>query len=95
MKKKLDDSQLARQKEFKARMDALQPLSDDARRFLSPEGFLDIFLKVRSDFTSNWEAYETLEDYHQALFGYRKYSEYDSFRRQYTRALKKKNAHKK
>lgn len=31
-------------------------------------------------YPSKMEAYEALEDVHEAVFGFRKYSEYDSFR---------------
>lgn len=76
-------------KRYEDELGAIQPLSPAARKLLSPEGFIDYFLEIRMLYPSYEEAYEVLEDYHEAITGRRKYSEYDSFRRQYTRVLEK------
>lgn len=42
--------------------------------------YIDYFLEIRMLYPSYEEAYEVLEDYHEAITGRRKYSEYGSFR---------------
>ena len=67
-------------KRYEDELRAIQPLSPAARKLLSIEGFCDYFNEICILYPSKWEAYEALEDVHEAVFGFRKYSEFDSFR---------------
>ena len=67
-------------KRYEDELGAIQPLSPVARKLLSTEGFCDYFNEIYMLYPSKWEAYEALEDVHETVFGFRKYSEFDSFR---------------
>ena len=84
-KRKVPESLLPHLQRYKERLEAIQPLSDDARQLLSAMGFLHLFLEIRMLFPSYEEAYEYLESQHERITGERMYSEYDSFRRGYLR----------
>lgn len=59
----------------------MKPLSVEVRRFLSFEGFADMYLRMRDLYPTQLEAYERLEDFYINLTGRRRYSEFSSFRR--------------
>ena len=71
---------------------SIEPLSDLARKLLSQEGFLDLFLEVRMLYPTYEDAYEMLEEQVERITGERMYSEYSSFRIQYLRWKTKKRS---
>ena len=71
----------AEREKVEAELSALEPLSPEMRHFLSFEGFAELYLRMRDLYPTHREAYERLEDYHIALTGKRRYSEFDSFRK--------------
>jgi hypothetical protein len=79
-KRKITDTQMEIRKRYEAELRAIQPLTPAARKLLSHEGFCDYFNEICMLYPSKWEAYETLEEVHEEVFGFRKYSEFDSFR---------------
>lgn len=79
-KRKITEAQMSIRKRYEDELRAIQPLSPAARKLLSIEGFCDYFNEICMLYPSKWEAYEALEDVHEAVFGFRKYSEFDSFR---------------
>jgi hypothetical protein len=60
----------------------IQPYPDNVKALLTPEGFEQAFwtLYTSSDWKSRERCFELLSDEFEHLFGYRKYSEYNSFR---------------
>jgi hypothetical protein len=87
--KHLTESQLARRNRIEAELSAIPAISASARKLTSQEGFIDYFLDMRDLYQSYLEAYERLEDFHIAVTGQRRYSEYDSFRKVLGRGLKR------
>lgn len=71
----------AEREKVEAELKAMKPLSVEVRRFLSFEGFADMYLRMRDLYPTQLEAYERLEDFHITLTGRRRYSEFSSFRR--------------
>ncbi len=86
--KKYTDSQLARRTRVEAELSAIPAIPAAARKLTSQEGFIDYFIDMRDLYQSYLEAYERLEDFHIAVTGQRKYSEYDSFRKVLGRYMK-------
>lgn len=80
----------AEREKIEAELSALEPLSPEMRHFLSFEGFVELYLRMRDLYPTQREAYERLEDFHIAITGKRRYSEYDSF----TRVLNRTNKYK-
>lgn len=60
-------------------LNAITPLSEMGRRLLSPEGFIELFFEMRYLYPTYNDAYERLEQTHEAVFGHRRYCEYRSF----------------
>ena len=77
---------------YEEEFSAIPPLSEDARKLLSPAGFLYTFLEIQMLYQTYEDAYEMLESQVERITGERMYSEYSSFRIQYLR-WKTKNAH--
>lgn len=71
----------SRTREVEAELKALDPLSPEVRRFLSFEGFAELYLRMRDLYPTQLEAYERLEDFYITITGKRRYSEFSSFRR--------------
>ncbi len=92
--KKYTDSQLARRTRVEAELSAIPAIPAAARKLTSQEGFIDYFLDMRDLYQSYIEAYERLEDFHIAVTGQRKYSEYDSFRKVLQRYMRDCAKHK-
>jgi hypothetical protein len=86
--KKYTDSQLARRTRVEAELSSIPAIPTAARKLTSAAGFADYYLEMRDLYQSYLEAYERLEDFHIAVTGQRKYSEYDSFRRVLERKMK-------
>ena len=86
--KRYTDSQLARRTRVEAELSAIPAIPAAARKLTSQEGFIDYFLDMRDLYQSYLEAYERLEDFHIAVTGQRRYSEYESFQRVLGRYLK-------
>lgn len=63
-----------------AELNTTPALSEVARHFITPEGFLEYFNRILDCYPSKNEAYEALEIIHERIMGHRKYSEYTSFR---------------
>ncbi len=85
--KKYTDSQLARRTRVEAELSAIPAIPAAARKLTSQEGFIDYFLDMRDLYQSYLEAYERLEDFHIAVTGQRRYSEYDSFKKVFQRYM--------
>jgi hypothetical protein len=85
--KRYTDSQLARRTRVEAELSAIPAIPTAARNLTSLEGFIDYYLDMRDLYQSYLEAYERLEDFHIAIAGHRRYSEFDSFRRTLRRYL--------
>lgn len=79
-RRKITELQMRIRKRYEDELGAIQPLSPAARKLLSTEGFCDYFNKIYMLYPSKWEAYKALEDVHEAVFSFRKYSEFDSIR---------------
>ncbi len=86
--KKYTDSQLARRTRVEAELSAIPAIPAAARKLTSQEGFINYFLDMRDLYQSYLEAYERLEDFHIAVTGHRKYSEYDSFKKVFQRYMR-------
>lgn len=71
----------AEREKVEAELKALDPLTPEVRRFLSFEGFAELYLRMRDLYPTQLEAYERLEDYYITITGKRRYSEFSSFRR--------------
>lgn len=92
-KRRINDAQITVRQRYEEEFSAIPPLSEDARKLLSPAGFLYTFLKIRMLYQTYEDAYEMLESQVERITGERMYSEYSSFRIQYLRWKTKKNAH--
>ena len=79
-RKKLPDSFTKYRKHYESILEAIPPLSGVARKLLSPQGFLDIYMEIRTLYPTQEEAYEKLEEHVERISGKRMYSEFDSFR---------------
>ena len=77
-----------------ARKNGKTALSAEARKLLSPQGFLYTFLEIRMLYQTYEDAYEMLEEQVERITGKRMYSEYDSFRTVYLRLKTKKRSPK-
>ena len=77
---------------YEKELNEIEPLSPLARKLLSQEGFLDLFLEVRMLYPTYEDAYEMLEEQHERITGARMYSEYHSFRRGFLRRKTKKRS---
>ncbi len=86
-KKRFTERQLQRRKKIENELSQIEPMCDLARKITSAEGFVDYYLQMRDLYDTQVEAYERLEDFHIAITGRRRYSEYDSFRMIVTRNL--------
>ena len=91
-RRRISDAQITVRKRYEEKFSAIPPLSEDARKLLSPAGFLYTFLEIRMLYQTYEDAYEMLESQVERITGERMYSEYSSFRIQYLR-WKTKNAH--
>ena len=81
-KRKISEMQTTVRQRYEGQLKSIDPLSDLARKLLSQEGFLDLFLEVRMLYPTYEDAYEML----------RMYSEYHSFRRGFLRWKTKKRS---
>lgn len=79
-KKKFSDRQLQERARIESELSQIEPMCTLARKITSVEGFVDYYLQMRDLYDTQMEAYERLEDFHIAITGRRRYSEYDSFR---------------
>lgn len=86
-KKRFTDRQLSERAKIESELSAIPPLHPAIRRITSAEGFADYYLRMRDLYDTQLEAYERLEDFHIAITGKRRYSEFDSFRRVVNRYL--------
>lgn len=77
----------AEREKVEAELKALDPLSPEVRRFLSFEGFAELYLRMRDLYPTQLEAYERLEDFYISITGKRRYSEFSSFRKVFDRFL--------
>nr|DAU93747.1 MAG TPA: hypothetical protein [Caudoviricetes sp.] len=77
----------AERERIEKQLSALTPLTSEMRRFLSFEGFAELYLRMRDLYPTQLEAYERLEDFHITLTGRRRYSEFSSFRRVLNRMM--------
>lgn len=91
-KRKVTDMQIRARQRYEEELSAIPPLSAEARKLLSQEGFLDLFLEVRMLYPTYEDAYEMLEEQHERITGARMYSEYHSFRRGFLRWKTKKRS---
>lgn len=71
----------AERERIEAQLSALTPLAPEMRRFLSFEGFAELYLRMRDLYPTQLEAYERLEDFYITITGKRRYSEFSSFRK--------------
>lgn len=88
-RKKFSDRQLSERSKIELELSAIPPLHPAICKITSAEGFADYYLRMRDLYDTQLEAYERLEDFHIAITGKRRYSEFDSFRRICGRVLKK------
>ncbi|MCI1784529.1 MAG: hypothetical protein LKI59_00100 [Bacteroidales bacterium] len=49
-------------------------------KITSAKGFASYYVRMKDLYNTHADAYERLEEYHYAITGHRRYSEYDSFR---------------
>ena len=91
-KRKISEMQTTVRQRYEGQLKSIDPLSDLARKLLSQEGFLDLFLEVRMLYPTYEDAYEMLEEQHERITGKRMYSEYHSFRRGFLRWKTKKRS---
>lgn len=87
-RKKFSDRQLAERTKIESELSAIPSLHPSIRKITSVEGFADYYLRMRDLYDTQLEAYERLEDFHIAITGKRRYSEFDSFRRIVDRLLR-------
>ncbi len=85
--KRYTASQLARRERIESELSAVPSIHPAARKLISFEGFIDYFLEMRDVYSSHVEAYERLEDFYEAVTGWRRYSEFESFRKVMRRYL--------
>ena len=69
----------AEREKVEAELSAMNPLE--------PEGFAELYLRMRDLYPTQLEAYERLEDFYITITGKRRYSEFSSFRRVLNRKL--------
>lgn len=79
-RKKFSDRQLSERAKIESELSTIPPLHPAIRKITSAEGFADYYLRMRNLYDTQLEAYERLEDFHIAITGKRRYSEFDSFR---------------
>lgn len=79
-RKKFSNRQLSERAKIESELSAIPPLHPSIRKITSAEGFADYYLRMRDLYNTQLEAYERLEDFHIAITGKRRYSEFDSFR---------------
>ena len=79
-KKKYTDRQLKERAKIELELSQIKPMCELARKITSAEGFVDYYLQMRDLYDTQQDAYERLEDFHIAITGRRRYSEFDSFR---------------
>ena len=73
--------QIKRRVKIEEELSTLSPLPELAKKINTSEGFYEQFLIMKKLYPTQRKAYEVLEIYHTQIFGKRKYSEFDSFRR--------------
>ena len=91
-KRKVTDMQIRARQRYEEQLAAIPPLSAEARKLLSPQGFLYTFLEIRMLYPTYEDAYEMLEEQVERITGERMYSECSSFRIQYLRWKTKKRS---
>lgn len=87
-RKKFTDRQLTERAKIEKELSAIPPLNPAIKKLTSAEGFADYYLRMRDLYDTQQEAYERLEDFHIAITGRRRYSEYNSFRIIFNRIIK-------
>lgn len=93
-RRKVSEMQLRVRQRYEEQLSAIPALSAEARKLLSPQGFLYTFLEIRMLYQTYEDAYEMLEEQVERITGKRMYSEYDSFRTVYLRWKTKKRSPK-
>ena len=91
-RRKVSEMQLRVRQRYEEQLSAIPALSAEARKLLSPQGFLYTFLEIRMLYQTYEDAYEMLEEQVERITGKRMYSEYDSFRTVYLRWKTKKRS---
>lgn len=86
-KKRFTENQITERNRIEQELNAIPPMHPNARKITTAQGFTDYFLQMRDLYNTHPEAYERLEEFHIAITGRRKYSEYDSFRGIYNKYL--------
>lgn len=81
-------SQSVRRERIESELSSIPAIHPAARKLTSTEGFIDYFLEMRDLYQAYYDAYERLEEFHVAVTGSRRYSEYGSFQRIMRRYLK-------
>ncbi|MFI3298758.1 MAG: hypothetical protein R3Y49_03030 [Rikenellaceae bacterium] len=66
--------------EFEAELNEISALTGLARKLITKGGFCDTFLAVVDLYPTQYEAYEILENYYKRLTGFRKYTDFKSFK---------------
>ena len=93
-RRKVSEMQIRVRQRYEEQFSAIPALSAEARKLLSPQGFLYTFLEIRMLYQTYEDAYEMLEEQVERITGRRMYSEYDSFRTVYLRWKTKKRSPK-
>lgn len=93
-RRKISEMQTTVRQRYEEKFSAIPPLSENARKLLSPAGFLYTFLEIRMLYQTYEDVYEMLESQVERITGERMYSEYSSFRIQYLRWETKKRSPK-
>ena len=93
-RRKVSEMQLRVRQRYEEQLSSIPALSAEARKLLSPQGFLYTFLEIRMLYQTYEDAYEMLEEQVERITGERMYSEYSSFRIQYLRWKTKKRSPK-
>ena len=91
-RRKISEMQTIVRQRYEEEISAIPPLSAEARKLLSPQGFLYTFLEIWMLYPTYEDAYEMLEEQVERITGERMYSEYSSFRIQYLRWKTKKRS---
>lgn len=79
-RRKIPESFTKFRRHYESVLESIPPLNEVARKLLSPQGFLDIYMEIKMLYPTQEEAYEKLEEQVERITGKRMYSEYDSFR---------------
>jgi len=79
-RRKIPESFTKFRRHYESMLESIPALSGVARKLLSPQGFLDIYMEIKMLYPTQEEAYEKLEEQVERITGKRMYSEYDSFR---------------